>query len=203
MSKHTTTAEFPTFYEWITGDEDRERDYGYEAVNALDSSGMTGDASKIIRDHADSAASDFSNNVDAEDIDARAAEDFMDGYEFETYHGPDRAALIHWAWNSDMDLTELGPLEGDNIWEQIEHITWYRINTATHHALTAYAEQYEAARQEWTARQPCVWSYSWEDDGIQWWDCETHGDTATTKAPDAEPNFPCDSADTTEQEAAQ
>lgn len=191
---------FPTFYEWLTSDEGRRQDYEFTAVHALDSFGMTGDASDIIRDHADSAAHDFSSIVDAEDINERAAEDFMDGYEFETYDGPTRAALIHWAWNSDLDLTEWGPLEGNDIWQTIEHITWHHISTATHHALTAYAEEYHDAREEWIACQPCTWTYAEGDTRLHWWDCETHGDTATAEGPDTAPTGPCDSAETEQED---
>ena len=152
-TQETTMREFPSFYDWINQDEDRKQDYAYEAIGHLDAVGMTAEVSKLIRDHADSAAYDFTHSTEAEDIDARAAEDFMDGYEFETYHGPDRAALIHWAWNSDMDLNEFGPLSGENIWEQIEHITWYQINGAAHQTLTEYADKYAEAREEWEAEQ--------------------------------------------------
>lgn len=194
----TAPTKFPTFYEWITADEGRKLDYEYEAVNALDSFGMTGDASRIIRDHADSAASDFSNNVNAEDINGSAAEDFMEDYTFETYDGTERAALIHWAWNSDMDLTEFGPLEGNDIWQTIEHITWNQINSAARQALAEYADEYADAREEWTARQPCRWDYFFEGDGLHWWLCDTHGDQASGDA-DTAPTGPCDSAETDEE----
>lgn len=144
---------FPTFYEWLTQDEDRKQDFAYTAVNHLDTSGMTAKASRIIRDHADSAALDFSENTDAENINGREAEAFMDDYYYETYSGPTRAALIHWAWNSDMDLTEFGPLSGDNVWTQIERITWNQIDNATRHALTEYADEYIEARDEWEDEQ--------------------------------------------------
>ena len=140
--------DFPTFYEWLTSDEARKKDFVYAAVNHLDTFGMTADASRIIRDHADSAALDFSDNIESEDINGRAADDYMDDYQFETYDGPARAALIHWAWNSDLDLTEFGPLDGDNIWTQIEHLTWHAIDSATRSALTEYADKYAEARDE-------------------------------------------------------
>lgn len=140
---------FPTFYEWITSDDTRKSDYEYAAVNYAGHFGMTGDASNIIRDHADSLAHAFSHNTDPEDVTEREAEDFADSCQYETYSGPTRAALIHWAWNSDMDLNEFGPLRGDNIWTQIEHITWHQIDRATQNALGEYAEQYAEARDEW------------------------------------------------------
>ena len=139
---------FPTFYEWITSDDTRKSDYEYAAVNHAGHFGMTADASRIIRDHADSMARDFDSSTDPEDITEREAEDFADTYKYETYDGPTRAALVHWAWNSDLDITEYGPLEGDNVWDQIEHMTWNAIDSATGSALIDYVRLYINARPE-------------------------------------------------------
>lgn len=144
---------FPTFYEWLTSDPERKNDYEYAAVNHAGHSGMTADASRIIRDHADSMARDFDSSTDPEDITEREAEDFADTYEYVTYDGPERAALIHWAWNSDLDITEYGPLEGDNVWDQIEHMTWRAIHLATWSAFMDYVHLYIEARDEWEAEQ--------------------------------------------------
>lgn len=144
---------FPTFYEWLTSDPQREQDYEHSAVNNAGHFGMTADVSKIIRDHADSMAGDFDSSTDPEDITERAAEDFAYSYEYGTYEGPTRSALIHWAWNSDLDITEYGPLEGDNVWDQIEHMTWNAIDSATQSALIDYVRLYIESRDEWEAEQ--------------------------------------------------
>ena len=144
---------FPTFYEWITSDPERKSDYEFAAVNHAGHSGMTADASRIIRDHADSLAGDFDSSTDPEDITEREAEDFADTYEYETYEGPTRSALIHWAWNSDLDITEYGPLEGENVWTQIEHMTWDAINQAARSSFFDCVREYINARTEWEAEQ--------------------------------------------------
>ena len=133
---------FPTFYEWLTRDAEREQDYEYAAVNNAGQVGMTAEVSRIIRDHADSMAGDFNSSTDPEDISEAEAETFAYSYEYSTYYGPTRSALIHWAWNSDLDITEYGPLDGDNVWDQIEHMTWEEINRATRSAFTDYVELY-------------------------------------------------------------
>ena len=144
---------FPTFYEWLTSDDTRKSDYEYSAVDYAGHFGMTADASRIIRDHADSMARDFDSSTDPEDITEREAEDFADTYEYETYEGPTRSALIHWAWNSDLDITEYGPLEGENVWTQIEHMTWDAINQAARSSFFDYVRKYIEARDEWEAEQ--------------------------------------------------
>lgn len=144
---------FPTFYEWLTSDIKREQDYEYAAVNNAGQFGMTAEVSKIIRRHADSMAYDFDANMEDETITTSEAEDFADDYYFETYEGPERSALIHWAWNSDLDITEYGPLEGENVWTQIEHMTWDAINRATRSSFFDYVRLYIDARTEWEAEQ--------------------------------------------------
>ena len=144
---------FPTFYEWLTGDDTRKSDYEYAAVNNAGHFGMTADASRIIRDHADSMARDFDSSTDPEDITEREAEDFAYSYEYDTYDGPTRSALIHWAWNSDLDITEHGPLEGVNVWDQIEYMTWQAINSAVRSAFFYRVQAYIEARDEWEAQQ--------------------------------------------------
>lgn len=144
---------FPTFYEWLTSDPQREQDYEYAAVNNAGHFGMTSDASRIIRDHADSLAGDFDSSTDPEDITERAADEFADTYEYSTYYGPTRSALIHWAWNSDLDITEYGPLEGDDPWTQIEHMTWDAVMRAARSALIDYVKMYIEARTEWEDEQ--------------------------------------------------
>lgn len=144
---------FPTFYEWLTSDPERKSDYEFAAVNHAGHFGMTADASRIIRDHADSLAGDFDSSTDPEDITEREAEDFADTYEYETYEGPERSALIHWAWNSDLDITEYGPLEGENVWTQIEHMTWDAINQAARSSFFDCVREYINARTEWEAEQ--------------------------------------------------
>ena len=144
---------FPTFYEWITSDDERERDYKYAAVNNAGHCGMTVDASNIIWDHADSLARDFDSSTNPEDVTEREAEDFADTYEYETYDGPTRSALIHWAWNSDLDITEYGPINGDNAWDQIEAATWNEVNRAARTAFIDYVRKYIDARTEWEDEQ--------------------------------------------------
>jgi len=144
---------FPTFYEWLTSDDTRKRDYEYAAVNNAGHFGMTADVSRIIRDHADSMAGDFDSSTDPEDITEGAAEDFAYSYEYDTYDGPTRSALIHWAWNSDLDITEHGPLEGVNVWDQIEYMTWQAINSAVRSAFFYRVQAYIEARDEWEAEQ--------------------------------------------------
>lgn len=144
---------FPTFYEWLTSDPERKSNYQYLAVTNAGTFGMTADVSDLIRGHADSMASDFDSSTDPEDITEREAETFADTYEFDTYHGPTRSALIHWAWNSDLDITEHGPLDGDNVWDQIEHATWSAIDSATRSALIDYVEVYVEERDEWEDEQ--------------------------------------------------
>ena len=144
---------FPTFYEWLTSDDTRKSGYEYAAVNNAGHFGMTADASRIIRDHADSMARDFDSSTDPEDITEREAEDFADTYYFETYEGPERSALIHWAWNSDLDITEYGPLEGENVWTQIEHMTWDAINQAARSSFFDCVREYINARTGWEDEQ--------------------------------------------------
>lgn len=144
---------FPTFYEWLTSDPERKSDYEFAAVNHAGHFGMTADASRIIRDHADSLAGDFDSSTDPEDITEREAEDFADTYEYETYEGPTRSALIHWAWNSDLDITEFGPVDGDNAWDQIEHAVWRAIDYATRTAFIDCVNLYIEARTEWEDEQ--------------------------------------------------
>ena len=144
---------FPTFYEWLTSDPQREQDYEHSAVNNAGQFGMTADVSRIIRRHADSMAYDFDASLEDDPASEREAEDFADDYYFETYDGPERAALIHWAWNSDLDITEYGPLEGDNAWEQIEHMTWSAIESAARSSFFDYVRKYIEARDEWEAEQ--------------------------------------------------
>lgn len=144
---------FPTFYEWLTSDTERKSDYEFSAVNNAGHLGMTADVSKIIRDHADSMAGDFDSSTDPEDITEREAEDFAYSYEYDTYEGATRSALIHWAWNSDLDITEHGPLEGVNVWDQIEHVTWEAINQAARSAFFYHVQAYITARDEWEAEQ--------------------------------------------------
>lgn len=144
---------FPSFHDWLTGDEDRKRGYERAAFNYLDTFGMTSEASQIIRGHIEMADYDFSDNFDDDEINECAAEEFADSHGFETYSGYTRSELIHWAWNSNMDLTEFGPLEGPNIWDQIEHTIWYYIDGAARQALTMYAAKYHDAREEWQAEQ--------------------------------------------------
>lgn len=144
---------FPTFYEWLTSDTERKSNYQYLAVDKAGQFGMTEDISRIIRDHADSMALDFDSSTDPEDITESTAEDFAYSYEYDTYHGPTRSALIHWAWNSDLNITEHGPLDGDNVWDQIEHATWEAISQATRSAFIDYVELYIEARDEWEAEQ--------------------------------------------------
>lgn len=139
---------FPTFYEWLTSDDYREREYRYTAVSNAGHYGMTEDASDIIWDHADSLARDFDSNTDPEDVTEREAEDYADSYEYETYDGPTRSALIHWAWNSDLDITEYGPLDGENVWDRIEHMTWQAVNHAARSAFIDYVQEYIDARDE-------------------------------------------------------
>lgn len=144
---------FPTFYEWLTSDTERKSDYEYAAVNHAGHFGMTADASRIIRDHADSLARDFDSSVDPEDITEREAEDYADSYEFYTSSGPERSALIHWAWNSDLDITEYGPLDGATAWDQIEGMTWNEINRSARTALIDYVNLYIDERTEWEDEQ--------------------------------------------------
>jgi len=144
---------FPTFYDWLSSDPSRERDYEYQAVNNAGHFGMTADVSKIIRQHADSMAYDFDASMEDETVTTGEAEDFAYSYEYDTYEGPTRSALIHWAWNSDLDLTEYVPLEGDNIWDQIEHATWEAVSNATRSAFFRYVELYIEERDEWEAEQ--------------------------------------------------
>lgn len=144
---------FPTFYEWITSDPERKSDYEYAAVNNAGHFGMTADASRIIRDHADSLARDFDTDTDAEDVTESEAEYYADSYEFYTSSGPERSALIHWAWNSDLDITEFGPVDGDNAWDQIEAATWSEVNRSARTAFIDYVRKYIDARTEWVDEQ--------------------------------------------------
>ena len=151
--EHIMSNGFPTFYEWLTRDDQREGDYLYLAVNNAGYFGMTEDASRIIRDHADSLARDFDVDTESEDVAQDTAEDFAYSYEYVTFEGTTRSALIHWAWNSNLDVTEYGPLAGDNVWDQIEHATWDAINQATRSAFFRYVDLYIEARDEWEDEQ--------------------------------------------------
>lgn len=107
-----------TFEEWAVANRE---DIQYEAVDYLDTFGLTGDVSRIVREHTLNIVSEWHNYSD--EYEERDLDDYRgNGYgEYETYEGPTRAALVHWAWNSHMDLSEFGPeIEAENVWQQIE-----------------------------------------------------------------------------------
>ena len=138
-----------SFTDWTTENRD---EIEWAAVSYLDSFGLTGDVSRIVREHTVSVVDGYADEEFAFTEDD--AESFVDGlmYEYETYDGPTRAALVHWAWNSDMDVTEFGPLDGNNVWHTIEYVAFENITRAGYeglrYAVAQYAEYLEEFEDE-------------------------------------------------------
>ena len=145
----TTVTALQTFEEWTA---ENRRDIEWAAVDYLDTFGLTGDVSRIVREHT----WDIVNRYPDEGLEFTEydVERFVDDrmYEYETYDGPTRAALVHWAWNSDMDVTEFGPLEGEKVWQTIEYIAADNISSAAYaglrYAVNGYREYLEEFETE-------------------------------------------------------
>lgn len=165
MSNNTTTAEFPTFYQWITTNRPEGaaesavisplEDWGYSARGNVDAmQSYVSDPEGMIAGHLARVAEEYSDNTDDHsEIDADHFQEYADdgSAEFVTYDHGKRQALIVWAWNADvsMDPFGTGELDPARLWEHVETFAAYAIESAVNATLQDAADAYAAARQEW------------------------------------------------------
>ena len=165
MNANTTPAEFPTFYQWITTNRPEGaaesavisplEDWAYAARGNVDAAqSHVDDPDGMIAAHLASTAEEYSDNTDDQsEINADHFQRYADAGSatFETYDYGKRQALILWAWNAgvDMDPFGEGKISPAQLWEHVETLAAYAIESAVSATLQDAADAYAAARQEW------------------------------------------------------
>ena len=165
MSNNTATAEFPTFFQWMTTNRPEGaivvesitplEDWAYSARGYVDAmQSYVSDPEGMIAGHLARVAEEYSDNTDDHsEINADHFQEYADdgSAEFVTYDHGKRQALILWAWNADvnMDPFDTGELEPARLWETVETFAAYAIESAVSATLQDAADAYAAARQEW------------------------------------------------------